>query len=85
MSKSFPELIRLLAVAGRQLLGLCTSGPRGAGKKGFPMKDNQKAAESGFHSPKEPEHSVLSYETLQCPSVLHGSGLPYTPLSLSRN
>lgn len=37
MSKSFPELIRLLAVAGRQLLGLCTSGPaEGSREKGAP-------------------------------------------------
>lgn len=70
MSKSFPELIRLLAVAGRQHLGLCTSGPMGAGKKGFPTKGNQNAAESGFHSHKEPEYSVLSYEILQCLSCM---------------
>lgn len=46
MSKSFPELIRLL-------LGLCTSGPIGSREKGFSMKENQKAAESSFHSHKE--------------------------------
>lgn len=34
MSKSFPELILPLTVAGRQLLGLCTSGARGEQGKG---------------------------------------------------
>jgi hypothetical protein len=48
VSKSFPELILQLTVAGRQLLGLCTSGPRGAEKRGSPQRNPRRQEGSGL-------------------------------------